>query len=392
LSQNASLVTGATGFIGSLVVAALLAEERRQVVLPIRRIARAHECRTYIRTGLRDRGVPDWLEDELMTLVIIVELPDPDRLMELTGIAERYHVDEIVHCAGCVDYYDTKVLELANVRLTTKLLDAARSWSVSRFIFVSTAFCSGYRSLSIPERLHPEPSPAAEPTEYTRTKRVAEWRVAESGVPFVIIRPSIVIGHSVTGIYRGKNYGLYQLWRAVEGLLCREYSPVWYHVGPPNPANLIHADAFQNAVMAVRQHSGPDEIIHLVSRDATSPTLRELCWKWAHVYYPREIHCYTSIDDVPLSSLPARHRRFLQVIAKNLEIAGHRWKFDDDKLCLLRSKGLQFTDATLQTIDYCQSEYIRNSQRIQEHMRTYGGTMGIQPQLIGMKARELVYR
>jgi nucleoside-diphosphate-sugar epimerase len=392
LSANATLVTGATGFIGSLAVAALVADDQRPVVLPIRSSSSVENCRAQIRIGLSDRGVADRLADELMTLVTIVELPDVDRLMDLTAIIDHFYVDEIVHCAGCVDYFDTKELELANILLTTRLLEVARLWCVRRFIYMSTAFCSGYRSMSIPERLHPEPSSAEEPTEYTRTKRIAEWSVAESGVPFVIIRPSIVIGHSVTGVYRGKNYGLYQLWRAVEGLLCREYSPVWYHVAPRIPANFVHADSFQNALIAILSQKRPNDIIHLVSKDETSPTLRELCWKWANVYFPHEIHCFESIDDVPLRSLPIRHRRFLQVVAKNLEIAGHRWKFDDDKLRALRSTGLQFSDATLESIDRCQVQYISNSARIQDHMRIYGDNMGIRPQLIEMKSREVVDR
>jgi len=42
-----------------------------------------------------------------------------------------------------------------------------------------------------------------DPTEYTRTKRNAEELVATSGVPYLILRPSIVIGDSRDGRYFG---------------------------------------------------------------------------------------------------------------------------------------------------------------------------------------------
>jgi nucleoside-diphosphate-sugar epimerase len=382
---NATLVTGSTGFLGCLIAAALLHEERRPLLLPIRATAIAADCLAQIRLMLRDRCVPEQLENELMQLITIVELPALDRLSDLSLAVAALHVDEIVHCAGCVDYFDKQQLYVANIALTAGLLQAARSWDVRRFIFLSTAYCSGYRSESIPERLHPEPCEADEPTEYTRSKRIAEWRVADSGIPFLIIRPSVVIGHSRTGVYRGKNYGLYQLWRAVEGLLCREYSPIWYQVAPPAPLNFVHMDAFQTAFTGIYRSIPTDAIVHLVSNHEKSPTMREICWMWANIYCPEEIHCYARIDDVPLHSLPTRHRRFLQVVAKNLEIASHTWKFDADRLNGLREAGLHFVDTTLETVGCCQRQYIAQSTRIQEHMRRYAGRSGVPPRLIEMR-------
>jgi nucleoside-diphosphate-sugar epimerase len=381
---HTSLITGGTGFLGSLVAAALLSEERRRLLLPIRTLTAMDHCLAHIRLGLRDRAVPEQLADELMRLVTVVELPALDRLSDLDEVAIAMHVDEVVHCAGCVDYFDKERLQLANVELTSQLLDVTQSWDVRRFIYLSTAYCAGYRSGSIPECLHSNPAPADEPTEYTRTKRIAEWKVAESGIPFVIVRPSVVIGDSCTGIYRGKNYGLYQLWRALEGFLCREYAPIWYWVAPPVPLNFVHQDAFQAAFISIYRHIVSNTIVHLVSDHAKSPTLRELCWMWADVYGPEEIHSYAHIDDVPLQALPVRHRRFLQVVAKNLEIATHTWNFEAGHLDRLRSAGLAFTDTTVETVARCQRRYIAGSPRIQEHIQRYAGRPSQQTRFIEM--------
>jgi nucleoside-diphosphate-sugar epimerase len=141
--------------------------------------------------------VPEQDIDDLMRLATLVELPQNDRISDLDNIVYSLEVDEVIHCAGCVDYFDKRGLHLANIELTSKLLDAARRWDIQRILYLSSAYCAGYRSETILECLHPDPAPADEPTEYTRSKRIAEWRIADSSIPFVIIRPSIVVGQEL---------------------------------------------------------------------------------------------------------------------------------------------------------------------------------------------------
>lgn len=378
---GATLVTGSSGYLGSLVSAALLADERRRLVLPIRPATAPADCLARIRVALRDYGVSHQADD-LMRLVKIVELPSLDNFRELDQVARSMNVNEVAHCAGCVDYFDKRRLHLANVELTSKLLDRARRWQISRFLYLSSAYCAGYRSGLISEILHPEPAAADEPTEYTRSKRIAERCIADSGIPFIIVRPSVVIGDSRSGVYRGKNYGLYQMWRAIEGLLSREYSPIWHTVAPAVPLNFVHQDSFQAAFMGIYRFVSSNAIVHLVADDTKGPTMRELCWLWANVYCPIEIHCYARVDDVPLHSIPVRQRRFLKLAAKNLEIATQTWKFEMRHLWALREAGLAFTDATLNSVARCQERYIEGSARIQEHVTRYARLNGRIPQLI----------
>jgi len=385
-SSKASLVTGGSGFLGSLVAAALLGDEGRRLLLPIRPNTAPADCLSVIRSAVVDRGVSERDADDLIGLVTTVELPSLDRLSDLDKVVCSMGIDEVVHCAGCVDYFDKRLLQVANVDFTSNLLEAARRWDARRFLYLSSAYCAGYRSDIIPECLHPDPAPKDEPTDYTRSKRMAEWLIAESGIPFVIIRPSIVIGDSRTGIYTGKNYGLYQMWRAIEGLLCREYYPIWYTVAPPAPVNFIHQDSFQHGFIGIYRSAEPGAIVHLVADHAESPTMRELCELWAEVYCPAEIHCYAEVDDVPLQSIPTRQRRFLEIAAKNLEIATHPWKFERTYLDGLQASGLSFAEATLETIARCQRRYIEGSERIREHMRQYSGRPGERPRLIDMFA------
>lgn len=366
---SASILFGGSGYVGALIAAAILAESPRILVLPIRATTDPETCLTRIRGALRERGVDDELVEQRLRLISLVELPPPERVGDLAGVIRAKRVDELIHSAGCLDYWDAKSLYAVNVELTRAIAALARATGIARILYISTAYCSGYTDDIIREHLHAAPAPQHEPTEYTRTKRLAESIVAESGLPFTIIRPSIVIGDSRTGDYAGRNYGLYQMWRAIEGLLSREYTPIWYTVATHARLNFVHQDAFQDAVLAIRAAGQREAIVHVVSDHAQSPTMRDLCWLWADVYRPIEIHCYASVDDVPLLSIPKRQRRFLELAAKNLEISTKCWRFETEALDALRARGLAFVDATLQSVARCQQRYIERSTRIQTYIQ-----------------------
>lgn len=389
-SRHATLLTGGSGFLGALTAAVLLAEERRRLVVPLRPTASSADCLARIGRAIRALGVPPRDVGLVMHDLTIAELPPPDRLADLDDLVASARVDEIVHCAGCVDYFDWRRLQAANVDLTAGLAGASRRWRARRFVYLSSAFCGGYRRDVAPERLHPDPAAADEPTDYTRTKRMAERLIAESGVPFLIVRPSVVIGDSRTGEYGGRNYGLYQLWRAFEGLLTREHWPAWHVVAPPTPVNLVHSDMFQSAFAGFYRGLPANAIAHLVSDTATCPTLRELFLLWStEVSCPTELHCYDEVDEVPLAAIPARQRRFLEFAAKNLEIASRLWRFDTGALDRLRLAGLRCADATIDTVARCQQQYVRRSAKIQAHLGEHRDRRGTRPRLVDHGRRPL---
>lgn len=379
--MSASIVFGGSGYVGTLIVAAVLAEAPRPLVLPIRATADREACMARIRSALLARGIAHDVLEQRLGLISLIELPALDRLDELAPMLRALGADELIHSAGCLDYWDTRLLHSVNVDLTRAIVALARTAGISRILYISTAYCSGYTDELIREQLHSPPAPHDEPTEYTRTKRIAEAIVADSGVPFVIIRPSIIIGDSQSGHYAGKNYGLYQWWRAIEGLLTREYNPIWYTVATHARLNLLHHDAFQEAILAIRATDLRASIIHVVSDDANCPTTRELCWMWADVYRPAEIHCYPSVDNVPLMAIPKRQRRVLELAAKNLEISTRRWRFETRALDLLRRAGLGFADATLASVARCQTRYIEQSTRIQTYLQSLRPSSAGEPRL-----------
>jgi predicted dehydrogenase/nucleoside-diphosphate-sugar epimerase len=145
------LVTGSTGFIGRRLLEHLLGA--------------GHEVVAAVR-----RPAPE-LDPERVR-VVEVRLDDREGLTRALGGCEA-----VVHLAVATGATTERAAYDVNVVGTEHLLEAARQAGVRRFVFASTISATR-------ERMGP----------YGRTKRLAEARVAASGIPFCTLRPSLVYG------------------------------------------------------------------------------------------------------------------------------------------------------------------------------------------------------
>ena len=91
--------------------------------------------------------------------------------------------EAVVHLANASGVTDEALVHAVNVRGTEHVLAAARVAGARRIVFASSI--SAMR-----ERLGP----------YGRSKRIAEERVRAAGIPFVILRPSLVYGGGEAGL------------------------------------------------------------------------------------------------------------------------------------------------------------------------------------------------
>ncbi|HEY2928689.1 SDR family oxidoreductase [Piscinibacter sp.] len=372
------LVTGATGYLGALIVASLLRDTTARIVCLTRAV---HDRQALLASIVEEweaqaRGCwSDAVEERIEQVAL------PDDLANVADLAASLQgVDEIVHCAGCLDYYDVDKLQAVNVHYTAHLLVLARRLDLKRFVYVSTAYSSGYQPHCTPEGLLAEPS--RDPTQYTRTKREAERLVATSGVPFVVIRPSILIGTSDTGRYSGKRYGLYQQWMGLERLACDRYHEEFHTVAPSMPLNVLHQDAFCNAFKAAYRWLPDGAFMNLVSDPGRSPSMRHLWDMWFEVTRPARVYYYPTLDDVPLKEIHTRQRAYLTFAQVNLEIASHQWTFEATWLELLRMKGLRFDDATVETVRVCQDRFVRSSEQMRKYMLNHGDRLATLPKFI----------
>jgi nucleoside-diphosphate-sugar epimerase len=358
------MLTGASGYLGSLIAASLLRHESVTILAPTR-----GGDRDSVVAPLRAELAADGIEfdDAFRDRIEVVALPPIEDLNRLEPVMRTFGVDEVVHCAACLDYFDRTKLQAVNVELTRRLLQHSAAVGVERFIHISTAYSSGYTETVVPERLHAEP--ASDPTDYTRTKRAAEWLVANSGMPFAILRPSIVIGDSRDGRYRGKRYGLYQLWSALERLICREWHAEIHTYAPHQPVNLVHQDAFQDAFRLAYRFLPANSILNIVSDEGVAPTAHELWELWMNACNrPDRMHYYDRMSDIPMRSIPAAQRALLALASVNLEIIGHSWRFETTGLDELRRIGLQMRDTTIDSVELCQRRFIAQSEAIQRFL------------------------
>lgn len=364
------LLTGASGYVGGLIASALLAHDADvRIVAPVRKLESLDRFFAPIDAEVRLAG--RHFDDAMRSRVHVVELPPLDRLGELDAVVREWNVDEVIHSAGCLDYFNAGALEAVNIGYTTAIVEHAVRWNVSRFIYISTAFSSGYVGERIAERVHDEPG--KDPTDYTRTKRDAEAIVAGSGLSFLILRPAIIIGDSRDGHYSGKQYGLYQLWNGIERLLTREWHQEVHVLAPRQPVQLVHQDAFQSAFLAARDLLPAGSIVNLVSNERTLPDLRELWHLWMErCLRPRDLIYYERMKDIPIRDINGKQRALLALASVNLQIASHPWRFETTQMDALRARGMRFMDATLESVAVCQDLFVISSKTIQEFFTTYG--------------------
>jgi nucleoside-diphosphate-sugar epimerase len=359
------MLTGSTGYLGGLIVATLLVNEDVELVLPVRPGNDLESLVRPVRAEIEVQG--DHFDPNYLDRLHLVPLPPIESLHELDEAVKEFDVDEIIHCAGCLDYFDRSTLQTVNVDLTKNFLEQGRRWGVRRFIYMSTAFSSGYLDSIVSEQLHAEPK--VDPTEYTRTKREAERVVADSGLPFLILRPSIVIGDSRDGHYSGKQYGLYQLWSGMERLLCRTWNQDIHALAPEQPLSLVHQDAFQKIFLAAFRMLPDNSILNLVSAHNDLPDMRDLWHLWiTECLRPRLVYYYLRMSDIPIREINTRQRALLGLASVNLEIASHPWKFETTNLAQLQSMGLEFPHTTLDTVAVCQRRFVEESATIRDFL------------------------
>jgi nucleoside-diphosphate-sugar epimerase len=170
------LVTGASGFIGRPLVAALLragyavrAVTRRQVSFP---------------GSVEVANVPDFMDS-----------------IDWNPILRG--VDFIVHLAGMAHsrVADTTYSEFDQINwiATQRLAQAAKEAGIDRFIYISSVRAQVGASAVQVIREQDEPCPT---NQYGRSKLAAEQAIQAAGVPFTIIRPVVIYGPHPKGNMR----------------------------------------------------------------------------------------------------------------------------------------------------------------------------------------------
>jgi nucleoside-diphosphate-sugar epimerase len=167
------LVTGATGFIGKKLVAALAKQGFS------------------VRAAARDPGAI--IAASEVERVVMPELAAPsDWSALLDGVSHVVHLAGIAHAPGVLpdDVY-TRI----NAEAVGELAAQAKG-KVERFIFMSSVRAQAGLAAdhALTEKDVPQPTDT-----YGRSKLEAERLVDKSGVPYTVLRPAVVYGKGVKG-------------------------------------------------------------------------------------------------------------------------------------------------------------------------------------------------
>ncbi|MFK8906550.1 SDR family oxidoreductase [Streptomyces sp. YS-3] len=206
------VVTGATGLVGGALVIELLRRTDARIVCP----TRAHDSEPQrrlseaLRAAARGYGHGDSLDGQIEArcLATPFDLGAPRCGVDpglVPGGAEQFW-----HCAADLSYEDKywESLQRTNIAGTGNALDLARALGCETYNQVSTAYVAGRRTGILME----EPADECDANNrYEQSKTCGEALVAAADLRVRILRPSIVIGHSVTKHVAGGLSGAYSV-------------------------------------------------------------------------------------------------------------------------------------------------------------------------------------
>ncbi len=290
-------LTGATGFLGSHLMADLLRNGKRLIILG--RSTKEEALPARISRLLRWFGMAGSADK--------LEMVEIDFSQPKMGIPEaRYNAlggmtDQIIHCASDTNFSERKreLVFAANVHSLDGILEFAAHRHVKVFHYISTAYVAGINHAVCRETL---PAASDFVNVYEESKARAEAIIAsfcgKNSIPLTIIRPSIVFGDSRTGrslkfnalyfpiktvqyirdIYLndirnngGKKSQKSGIFMDAEGYL---NLPLRVYLPQKGSINLIPVDYFVNAARKIIARDSPGGIFHLTNNSA--PTLATL--------------------------------------------------------------------------------------------------------------------
>ncbi|HEX2419651.1 MAG TPA: SDR family oxidoreductase [Micromonosporaceae bacterium] len=150
-------------------------------------------------------------------------------------------VDAVVHCAANTGFsIGRQVAEDVNVAGTRTMAQFAADAGAVLY-HISTAFVAR-AELTRDSLGHDTRDAAARPEDYLDSKRAAERVVRDSGVPAVIVRPSVVIGDSVTGVI-SRFQGLHD----ISAMVLRNHLPL-VPIPAPSRLDFLPCDVVGRAV------------------------------------------------------------------------------------------------------------------------------------------------
>lgn len=183
-------------------------------------------------------------------------------------------IDLVLHAAASLKYADRDVEEIRHINVagTANIVRLAQGRGAGRLCYVSTAYVAGTRTGPVAEQLVAlESNPLN--NQYERSKVDAEQLVAAAGIPYQVVRPSIVIGHSQT--YAATSFsGMYGMLDEIlrfKRKVAEKLGHLLRHRGiallaePATEVNLIPIDHVARAISEISTSASDGAVFHVVN-------------------------------------------------------------------------------------------------------------------------------
>lgn len=280
--QDTILLTGATGNIGARLLVELLGCGDNVRIAVLVRGKSEQDARNRLNANLRliAPDLVDWGSTRSIE-VLCGDITSSD--LGLTPhMRERItrSVTHVIHAAASTQWHlPLTCARAVNVAGTTNMLqfakEAHRVGRLQRFVYLSTAYVCGEKTGTIREIEHRGELRFA--NTYEQTKWEAEQQVisASDDLPVTVVRPSITVGDSRTGLAVTFNVLYPPLRYILTGKLARLTCP------PQNRLDLVPVDYVARAVAHLTLHSKPPSgaIFHLTAGPDRSLPIAEIVKK-----------------------------------------------------------------------------------------------------------------
>ncbi|MFH2108597.1 MAG: SDR family oxidoreductase [Chrysiogenia bacterium] len=301
------MLTGATGFLGSHVMAGLLNKGERVVIVgrPAGRESLAERIRRLLGWfGIKHcEGQLEFHEIDFLKPRLGLGADDYERL--------RRRGLPIIHCASDTSFAEkkrTKVMR-SNVESLNELLNFAEQSRTSYFHLVSSVYAAGTDSRECPEALV---NSAHFNNVYEESKAQAEHvvsaRCRSAGLFHTIIRPSIVYGDSLTGRSLRFN-ALYFPVRSLQSIRDIYFDEIKNHQGIKAAECGIHLDEKGVLHLPIRIFIPHEGKINLIPVNYFTETVLSILENPLH----ETIYHVTSNHPQSMAGLASYTERFLEI-------------------------------------------------------------------------------
>jgi long-chain acyl-CoA synthetase len=270
-------ITGATGFLGTKIAERLIENSRISLILLIRGDNYDKAVKHLSRSWWESETLMHELK-QLNTKNSRILILNGDVTKDSLGLNHedyRYLVENITHVihAAADLRLNISIEELNKINLlgTQNMVDLAlraKNFRLKKFSHISTAYVAGKTKGFIGEDFLS--SKNGFKTNYEHSKFEAEKFVKKADLPFVILRPGMIVGDSHTGYIKTFNtiYSLIRLY--MNGLRL-------FPISKNLKINLVPVDYVTDAVCSITLNEQSEgKTFHLTAPDQSNPTVHEL--------------------------------------------------------------------------------------------------------------------